>query len=293
MVLKFEGAYHGHGDHMVNMLPPGYQHSRIGHVGSAGIPRSTAGDYVVVPFNDLEAARAAVKKHAKELAAVIVEPVLGYISPRPGFLEGLREVTRAHDVCLIFDEVVTGCRVAYGGAQQRYGVTPDLTALGKAFGGGFPISAVCGRKEIMDCFDHTSRASDELAYHGGTLYGHPVCAAASLAVLTELEQPGIFERLYARGRSIRERLVEIVKTCKIPAQVIGDGPTWHICFTEKEVFDYRSSMAEDAELRKKFMHGLWSNGIHVMGRGYLCDMHTEEDLQRTVEVCERVLKTLV
>lgn len=292
-ILKFEGAYHGHGDHIINMLPEGYQESRIGHPGSAGIPRSAARDYIVAPFNDLAAATRLIEQHADELAGVIVEPLLGFIPPRPGYLEGLRQSTRKHGICLIFDEVVTGFWTAYGGAQEYFGVTPDLTALGKGFGGGFPISAVCGKKEIMDRFDYINQPLETVAYHGGTLYGHPVCAAASLATLTELEKPGVYDRLYELGRLMRERLSEVLKKYRhIPAQVMGTGPTWHICFTRDEVHDFRSNMAEDGQLRRKFNYGLWANNIHVMGRGYISYAHTEEDIQRTVKACDRVFRSL-
>jgi glutamate-1-semialdehyde 2,1-aminomutase len=292
-ILKFEGAYHGHGDHIVNMLPAGYQQSRIGHPGTAGIPRSAAADYIVAPFNDLDTVAELIEQNADNLAGIIVEPLLGFIPPRSGFLEGLRKLTRKNDVCLIFDETVTGFWTAYGGAQEYFGVTPDLTALGKAFGGGFPISAVCGKKEIMDHFDHVNQPLDTVAYHGGTLYGHPVCAIASLVTLRELGKPGVYNRLHELGRMMRDGLSEIIRRYNdIPAQVMGTGPTWHICFTRGEVYDYRSNMAEDGDLRRKFMHGMWANHIHVMGRGYISYVHTEEDITRTIEACDRVFRSL-
>jgi glutamate-1-semialdehyde 2,1-aminomutase len=292
-ILKFEGAYHGHGDHIVNMLPKGFSQSRIGHPGTAGIPSSVAKDYVIAPFNDLKETTALIERYADDLAGIIIEPLLGFIPPRPNFLEGLREVTRKHGACLIFDEVVTGFWTTYGGAQEYYKVTPDITALGKAFGGGFPISAVCASREIMTRFDYLNEPLDTVAYHGGSLYGHPVSAAASLATLTELEKPGVYKRLYALGDMMREGLRDLLrKHNRIPAQVMGTGPTWHLCFTKDEVYDYRSNMREDANLKHKFMLGVWANRIHVMGRGYISYAHTEEDLNRTIQVCDRVLRSL-
>jgi glutamate-1-semialdehyde 2,1-aminomutase len=292
-ILKFEGAYHGHGDHIVGMLPDGYKQSRIGHPGAAGVPRSAVDDYIVVPFNDLERVRQAVHAQAKDIAGVIVEPLLGFIPPRAGFLEGLRDLTKKHDICLIFDEVVTGFWMGVGGAQSYFGITPDLTTLGKAFGGGFPISAVCGPCEIMAHFDHVNQPMDEVAYHGGSLYGHPVSATASLAMIGEMQKAGTWEHLETLGHDLRDALRNVTKRYNhIPAQVMGIGPTWHIAFTAHEINDYRSNMAEDAAHRRTFMHILWENRIHLLGRGYISLLHNKEDFERTVRAVDQAFRAM-
>jgi len=291
-ILKFEGAYHGHGDHIIKMLPKGFADSRIGHPGASGIPRSVADDYLIAPFNDLEAVRSLMDAHGDEVAGIIVEPVLGFIPPVEGFLEGLRNLATKSGSCLIFDEVVTGFWTGFGGAQALYNIAPDITTLGKAFGGGYPISAVCARKKIMDHFDYLNQPLETVAYHGGSLYGHPVCAAASLATLQELEKPETYIRLNEHGERLRSGLREITARFKhVPSQVLGIGPTWHICFTEKPVQDYRSNMSEDTAKRHHFTNTLWSDGIHVMGRGYICLTHNEEDFERTLRSVDRAFRT--
>ena len=291
-ILKFEGGYHGPGDYMANMLPEGYTQARMGYPGMAGIPRSARGDYIAVPFNDIEAVTQAIEENIDDLAGLIAEPILGFIPPRPGFLEGLREVTEQYGVPLIFDECVTGLWTALGGAQEYYGVIPDITALGKSFGGGFPIAAVCGKKEIMKRFDYVNEPPETVCFCGASTFGHPVGATASLSTFAELEKPGIYERLYETGRKLREGVAEVIRRHNVPAQVMGTGPTWHVVFTTDEVTDYRSAVSEDAALKKKFVHGLWANRIHIVGRGYISLAHGDEDIERTVEACDRALKAL-
>ena len=292
-ILKFEGAYHGHPDHIANMLPEGYTQTRVGHPGVAGIPRSARGDYITVPFNDIEAVTKAIEENIDNLAGLIVEPILGFIPPRPGFLEGLREVTAQYGVPLIFDEVVTGLWTALGGAQEYYGVIPDITTLGKGFGGGFPIAAVCGKKEIMNRFDYVNEPLETVAYHGATQYGNPVCATASLTVMEELGKPGVYDKLYALGEKLRAGVADVIRGYNhIPAQVFGTGPTWHVVFTQDDVTDYRSSTREDGALKHKYFEGLWADKIHIMGRGYISLAHTDADLARTVEVVDKVFRGL-
>lgn len=293
VILKFEGAYHGHPDHIVDMLPDGFAQSRIGHPGQKGIPNSAHDDYIVIPYNDLEQAERVIKQNAESLAGLIIEPVLGFIPPKPGYLEGLRELTAKHDMCLIFDEVVTGFWMAYGGAQEYYGIDPDITTLGKGFGGGYPISAIGGKRAIMKHFDYVNEPLETIAYHGGTQYGNPVCAAAALAVIEELGKPGVYDHLFALGEKLRAGVADVLRRFNhIPAQVMGIGPTWHVAFTTDDVQDYRTAMMEDGELKRKYVHGLWANKIHIMGRGYISAAHTVADLERTVDTVEAVFKTL-
>lgn len=286
-ILKFEGAYHGPGDYMANMIPEGFKGSRVGHATMAGIPQSAKKDYVAAPFNDLETTRALIEENIDELAGVIVEPILGFIPPKPGFLEGLRELTRHYDIPLIFDECVTGFWTALGGAQKYFGVTPDITALGKGFGGGFPIAAVCGRKDIMARFDYVNEPLETVAFCGASLYGHPIGAVASMATIAELEKPGVYERLYKTGADLRKGLVDLLRHYNhLPAQVMGTGPTWHIVFSPHEVVDYRTNMLEDASLKRKFYNGIYEKGIHILGRGYISLAHNHEDVEKTLDACD-------
>ena len=291
-ILKFEGAYHGPGDYMANMLPEGYEKARVGHPGMAGIPKSAWKDYIAVPFNDIEAVTKAIEDNIDELAGLIVEPILGFIPPRPGYLAALREVTTKYDVPLIFDECVTGFWTALGGAQEYYDVVPDITAIGKSFGGGFPIAAVCAKKEIMDRFDYVNQPPESVAFCGASTYGHPVGATASLATIAELEKPGVYETMHENGRKIREGITEVIRRHNVPSQVMGTGPTWLVVFTKDEVVDYRSAMTEDSDLKTKFIHGLWANRVHIVGRGYVSLAHDDKDIEETIEACDSALRHL-
>ncbi len=190
-ILKFEGGYHGMSDYGLMSLAP----KRAGNFpqpipDSAGIPKSLRDEVLVAPFNDLETVASLVREHKDDLAGIIVEPFQRLIPPRPGFLDGLRKITQENGLLLIFDEVVTGFRFAYGGAQQYYGVTPDICTLGKAIGGGFPLAAIAGRAEIMAHFDRGEVAEDKFMLQIGTLSGNPVAAVAGLKTLEILKRPG-------------------------------------------------------------------------------------------------------
>src|SRR5580692_3181969 len=200
-IIKFEGGYHGMSDYSLMSLAP----KRPGNFpqpipDSAGIPRSLRDEILIAPFNDLEVVAGLVREHRDELAGVIVEPFQRIIPPAPGFLEGLRRITTENGVVLIFDEVVTGFRLAYGGAQEYYGVVPDLCTLGKVIGGGFPLAAIAGRAEIMAHFDKNKVGDENFLVQIGTLSGNPVAAAAGLATLEILKRPGAYARIFATGR---------------------------------------------------------------------------------------------
>src|ERR1700740_2595730 len=200
---------------------------------SAGIPRSVREEILVAPFNDLEAAAAMVREHRDERAGVILEPFQRIVAPMPGFLEGLRKITTEHGVPLIFDEVVTGFRLAYGGAQEYYGVVPDLCTLGKVIGGGFPLAAIAGRADIMAHFDRSAVGDDGVLMQVGTLSGNPGAAAAGLATLEILQRPGAYERLFATGRELMGTLAELLQRKGIDAQVTGEPPLFHAVFTRE------------------------------------------------------------
>ncbi|MBV8456250.1 MAG: aminotransferase class III-fold pyridoxal phosphate-dependent enzyme, partial [Acetobacteraceae bacterium] len=211
-ILKFEGGFHGMSDYSLMSLAP----RRPGNFpqpipDSAGIPRSLRDEILIAPFNDLDVVASLVREHRDDLAGVILEPFQRIIPPAPGFLEGLRRVTAEHGIPLIFDEVVTGFRFAYGGAQEYYGVVPDLCTLGKVIGGGFPLAAIAGRADIMAHFDHDKVGDEGFLKQIGTLSGNPVAAAAGLATLEILRRPGAYERIFATGRELMETLAELLQ----------------------------------------------------------------------------------
>ncbi|MGH7100179.1 MAG: aspartate aminotransferase family protein [Stellaceae bacterium] len=293
-ILKFEGGFHGMGDYSLMSLAP----RRPGNFprpipDSAGIPRSLSDEVLIAPFNDLDATASLVRDHRAELAAVIVEPFQRIIPPRPGFLDGLRRVTAESGVVLIFDEVVTGFRLAYGGAQEYYGVVPDLCTLGKVVGGGFPLAAIAGRAEIMAHFDRTRVGEDAFLPQIGTLSGNPVAAAAGLATLAILKRPGTYERLFATGRELMESLKRLLERHGIAAQVTGEPPLFDLVFTAEPVRDYRGVLRGDAERMRRFNALLRQRGI-LKGESkyYVSLAHDGDDIRRTVAAWDEALAAL-
>ncbi len=283
-ILKFEGGYHGMSDYGLMSLAP----KRVGNFpqpipDSAGIPKSVRDEVLVAPFNDLESVATLIREHKGELAGIIVEPFQRLIPPKPGFLEGLRKLTRENGLVLIFDEVVTGFRFAYGGAQAYYGVTPDVCTLGKAIGGGFPLAAIAGRADIMAHFDKSAVAEDRFMMQVGTLSGNPVAAAAGLKTLEILKRPGTYERIFATGRALMEGYADILKRSRVKAQVIGDAPMFDITFTDREVKDYRSAQGDEAQM-KRCNALLRERGIlKSESKYYISAAHTEADVAFTLD----------
>jgi glutamate-1-semialdehyde 2,1-aminomutase len=282
-ILKFEGGYHGMSDYGLMSLAP----KRSGNfpqpiADSAGIPRSVHDEVLVAPFNDLETVASLVREHRSELAGIIVEPFQRLIPPRPGFLEGLRKLTEENGLLLIFDEVVTGFRFAYGGAQQYYDVTPDICTLGKAIGGGFPLAAIAGRADIMAHFDKGAVAEDAFLMQVGTLSGNPVAAAAGLKTLEILKRPGAYERIFKTGRALMEGYAQILKEARVKAVVLGDAPMFDIVFTDREVRDYRSALGDEA-MMKRCNALLRERGIlKSESKYYISTAHTDEDVRVTL-----------
>jgi glutamate-1-semialdehyde 2,1-aminomutase len=277
-ILRFEGAYHGANEIGVTSLFPS---------GPADYPRpqaTSAGlvdrEQLVAPFNDLEATAAIVEQHARELAGIIVEPLQRCVPPRPGFLEGLGELTRRHGALLVFDEVVTGFRLAYGGAQQYYGVAPDLVAYGKALGGGYPIGAFGGRREVMDLVREDRLGRTDYVWTASTLGGNPVSCSAALAALGVLREPGTYERLHALGRYLRAGLARVLAEAGLAAVVLGDGPLAQFVLGTGEVYDYRTSQHADKALARRIALELFARGVFLNPMGtklYLSLAHTEKD----------------
>ena len=293
-ILKFEGAFHGMHDYAVmSMSPPAPGAFPTPVADSAGIPRAIESTMLVAPFNDLETTAAIVDRHRDELAGVIVEPFQRVLPPRPGFLAGLRDLTARHGIPLIFDEVVTSFRFAYGGAQEFYGVTPDLCALGKAVGGGFPLTAVAGRDELMAHFDASRVGRDGFLPQIGTLSGNPIATAAGLATVRILKRPGTYERMHALGRQLKQALQRICDSAGIPARVVGEGVLFEVYFTDAEITDYRSTLAADRTRLTRFVRLLRERGIfRGASKFYLSIVHDEADVAETIRAFESAIAVL-
>jgi glutamate-1-semialdehyde 2,1-aminomutase len=295
-ILKFEGSYHGAHDYgVMSLFPQKLLDFPLAEPSSAGISQAICQEVLIAPFNDLETTTQIIDRHRSQLGGVIVEPLQRCTPPEEGFLEGLRDITREWGIPLIFDEVVTGFRLAYGGAQEYYGVTPDLAAFGKAMGGGFPIGAFCGKAEIIDLCIEANLGSENYVWVASSGGGNPVSMAASLATLKELQTPGSYERLHEMGNILREGLREIVREVGITAQVIGDGPMGQVIFTEEKIVDYRSVFRADRAKARKFMLGLFERGIFLNPMGtklYISLAHTDGDIYRFLERVREVLSTM-
>ena len=294
-VLKFEGGFHGTSDYaLMSVTPPASAEYPVAVINTAGIPQALQDLMLVAPFNDLETTTAVIEAHQDELAAVIVEPLQRVIAPAPGFLEGLRAVTRRCGVPLIFDEIVTAFRLAWGGAQERYGVVPDLCCVGKIMGGGYPLAAVLGRADIMSVFDQNQADGDHYVNQIGTLNGNPVACAAGLATLAELRQEGTYERLRATGKQVRDALVRTCAENGVPVQSTGDDTIFDVFFSDQPVRNYRDTLAADTRMMARFNQGMLREGILKSwpSKYYPSLAHTSEDVEKTVEAFRKVVPTL-
>jgi len=293
-ILKFEGGYHGMSDYALMSLAP----KRPGNFprptpDSAGIPKSVQDEMLVAAFNDIDMVESLIEEQKDDLAGVIVEPFQRLIPPRPGFLQALRAVTAKHGIPLIFDEVVTGFRFAYGGAQEYYGVTPDLCSLGKIVGGGFALAAVAGRADIMKHFDRLAMTDEDFIFQVGTLSGNPVAAVAGLATLEILKRPGAYEQVFATGRELMKALDELLKKAGIAAQVIGEPPLFDVVFTDQPIKDYRDTLKGDKALATRFNQLLRARGIMKGESKYYVSLaHTRADIDHTISAWTEAVKAL-
>jgi glutamate-1-semialdehyde 2,1-aminomutase len=277
-IVKFEGAYHGATETGVTSL---FAQQNLDfpepELTSAGTPAARR-QVLVAPFNDAAALRAILAAHADEVAAVIVEPLQRCIPPAPGFLEAVREACTASGVLLIFDEVVTGFRLAYGGAQEYYGVVPDLVAYGKALGGGYPIGVFAGAAAVMENVSEHRIGGDDYVWMASTLGGNPISTAAARATLGVLREPGTYPRLHALGNYLREAMREVLLRRDIGGQVIGDGPLAQVVFSDAPVTDYRQTARGDRRRARATMLGLFRRGVFLNPMGtklYLSLAHDE------------------
>ena len=295
-ILKFEGGYHGHHDYaQMSFTPQVPAEFPEAQPDSAGIPKVLAGQVLVAPFNDADAVEKIVRGHRDDLAAVIVEPLQREIPPQPGFLQALRAITTRYGILLIFDEVVTGFRLAWGGAQERYGVVPDLAAYGKVIGGGYPLAAVAGRREILALSDPARRRDPGYVCVTGTLNGSPVAAAAGLATLAELEKPGVYAALQAKGDRMRAAVEEMGRRYGLPIRGMGEGSIFVFHVVKDEIKDYRTLQAfADRAFHQQFGAELIRNGIFVYPgqKNYISLAHTDADLDQTLQVYDATFRKL-
>jgi glutamate-1-semialdehyde 2,1-aminomutase len=293
IVIKFDGCYHGHADSF--LVKAGSGLLTLGIPGSPGVPDDIVKNTLSVPYNNLESLENTLKRKASEIACVIVEPVagnMGCVPPAPGFLEGIRRLTKELNILLIFDEVITGFRLAYGGAQERFGVTPDLTCLGKIIGGGLPVGAYGGKAEIMDCV-----APDGPVYQAGTLSGNPLAMAAGIAMLRELQRPGVYAELERRSARFAEMLNGIGRETGIAAKFNRVGSMLTVFFADDPVNDFDSAMRSDTGRYGQHYRQMLAKGIYLapsqFETAFVSMAHTEKDLDTAAKMTEWSFKKLL
>ncbi|MBN9690039.1 MAG: glutamate-1-semialdehyde 2,1-aminomutase [Verrucomicrobia bacterium] len=291
-ILKFDGCYHGHADSL--LVKAGSGALTLGNPDSAGVPADFAKHTLVLPYNDAEALQAAFAVHGADLAAVIVEGVpanAGLYLPRPGYYELLQKLCRDYGTLFICDEVMTGFRLGPGGAQQRFGLTPDLICFGKIIGGGLPVGAFGGRAEIMDYL-----APLGPVYQAGTLSGNPLAMAAGLAALDELAETGAYELLERRGAQLAAGMQDAARSAGVPVQWQRIGSMFCGYFTDQPVWNLTDALRSDRERFARFFHGMLEAGIYLapsqFEAGFISTAHTEAEIEQTVSTAARVLRTL-
>ena len=291
-ILKFEGGYHGMAaEAQMSLAPDRLVNFPQAVPDSAGIPASLRDEMVISQFNDLELTESLMAEYGSEVAAIIVEPLQRIIPPEPGFLEGLRRLCDEHGALLIFDEIVTGFRFAYGGAQELYGVTPDVCTLGKIIGGGFPLAAITGRRDIMDHFDKAKVGAEGFLMQLGTLSGNPVASVAGLKTLEILRRPGQYDKLRDFGHKVQEIVSGPLTKAGIDHQIVGDPTLFDVVFTRETVRNYRHTKAADAALMGRYNAVLRENGIFKPPvKIYPCLALTEADLQWTRQAFEAAVE---
>ena len=292
-LVKFEGCYHGHGDSF--LVKAGSGVATLGLPDSPGVPVSVAQNTVTVPYNDATALEQAFDEHGTDIAAVIIEAVvgnMGCVLPQEGYLQKVREITQKHNALLIFDEVMTGFRLARGGAQELYNVTPDITTLGKIIGGGLPVGAYGASREIMN-----NIAPAGNVYQAGTLSGNPLAMTAGLTTLKRLRQPSVYEQLERAGQHLCDGLSKAARNAGIETVTNRVGSMWTTFFTRDAVTDWTSASKSDRELYGKFFHAMLNEGVYLapsqFEAGFIGLAHTDELLDRTVEAARRAFEMVM
>jgi glutamate-1-semialdehyde 2,1-aminomutase len=291
-IVKFEGCYHGHGDSL--LVKAGSGVATLGLPDSPGVPASVAHDTITAPFNDAASLERIFDEHGADIAAVIVEPVvgnMGCVPPREGFLQSIRDITERHGALLIFDEVMTGFRLARGGAQELYRVTPDLTTLGKIIGGGLPVGAYGGRRDIMERI-----APAGPVYQAGTLSGNPLAMTAGLTTLRRLRDRSIYERLEQSARRLCEGMAEAAREAGVESVTNRVGSMFTTFFNAEPVTDWPSAARSDRERYGKFFHAMLEEGVYLapsqFEAAFLGVAHTDELLDKTVEAARKAFRSV-
>lgn len=291
-IVKFEGCYHGHGDSL--LVKAGSGAATLGIPDSKGVTKAQAQDTLTLPYNDIPALKKLFKKHGKKIAALIVEPIvgnMGMVLPQPGFLQALRSETRKAGALLIFDEVMTGFRVAPGGAQGLYGIKPDLSCFGKVIGGGLPVGAFGGKASIMN---HLAPLGP--VYQAGTLSGNPLAMAAGVATLKACAAPGFYQTLEKRLRRLTMGWSWLFARYGIPAQIIRQGSMFGIYFSADPVLNFSDAKKSDAALFVRFFHAMLQQGVYLapsaFEAGFISVAHTDAVIDQTLKATEKALKSL-
>ncbi|MGQ9454929.1 MAG: glutamate-1-semialdehyde 2,1-aminomutase [Armatimonadota bacterium] len=291
-VVKFEGCYHGHADALLAKAGSGI--ATFGLPDSAGVPSSVTADTIVLPYNNLDAVQQAVQAAANEIACIVVEPVagnMGVVPPASGFLEGLRNLCDRYEIVLIFDEVITGFRISYGGAQQFYDVIPDMTCLGKILGGGLPIGAYGGKREIMRMV-----APDGPVYQAGTLSGNPIAVAAGIATLNILHKPGLYDELESKASQLQDGLTKTASQHGLSVQCNRVGSMMTIFFTSEPVTDYLSAKRADTQRYARFFQEMLARGVYFapsqFEAAFISSAHSEEQIETTIHQAAEVFAIL-
>ena len=285
-IVKFEGCYHGHADHL--LIKAGSGALTFGVPSSPGVPESIASETLTAQYNDIDSVKALFAQYPDQIAAVIVEPIagnMGLVLPKEGFLEGLREVTAEHGALLIFDEVISGFRASFGGAQKVYNVMPDLTCMGKIIGGGLPVGAYGGKKEIMM---HVAPVGP--VYQAGTLSGNPLAMAAGMAILDELAKPGVYEEIEAKTKKLVQGLQAAADKAGVKIALNQSASLFTIFFTETPVDSYKAAMTSNTEQFKVFFQAMLGQGFYLPPSQFECwfvsQAHSDEDIENTIKAAE-------
>jgi glutamate-1-semialdehyde 2,1-aminomutase len=293
-IVKFEGCYHGAHDYV--LVKAGSGASTFGSPDSLGVPKDTVKNTLIIPYNNIDAFEDLIRREGDNIAAVILEPIIGnagVILPKTGFLQYIRKITEEKGILLIFDEVITGCRIALGGAQEYYNVTPDIVTLGKIIGGGFPIGAYGGREEIMNLVSPVGKV-----YQAGTLSGNPISISAGLTALKILRKENkiIYGLLQSSGNRIRKGIIDIARDEHLSVQVNGIGSMFQIFFTKNPVFDYNSAKRSDLEIFRKYHRKMLAKSIFLppsqFETCFLSTSHTDEDIDKTLESVSETFKEI-
>ncbi|MDP9132677.1 MAG: glutamate-1-semialdehyde 2,1-aminomutase, partial [Nitrospirota bacterium] len=291
-ILKFEGCYHGHSDYLLAKAGSGL--TTLGIPDCPGVPEDFTKHTLTVPYNNVQTLEQLIKRHDRQLACVIVEPIagnMGVVPPSPDFLQALRKLTDAHGMLLIFDEVISGFRVHYGGAQTLYGITPDLTILGKIIGGGLPVGAYGGAKDIMKM-----NAPSGPVYQAGTLSGNPLAVTAGIETLKRLKKPGVYEQLEQRSAALADGLGNAAKQAGVPLTQTRVGSMMGAFFTPGPVVDWGSAKKSETKVYAKFFHQMLEAGIYLapsqFEAAFMSLAHTPRDIERTIKAAQAAFKNL-